>query len=144
MKNKRWIAHLSGVALMGTPLSLVAQPAGNHVPSVAGSLVSVVLALLFIILVIFLCAWFLRKIVGGNFVTNKAIEVKASQPVGAKERLVIVKVDGKHLLLGVTAGGIQHLAELSENCIAETPQSNGSFKEALTLQLKKSLGKHHE
>jgi flagellar protein FliO/FliZ len=104
----------------------------------------VVLALLFIILIIFVCAWFLRKLTGGNFASSKIIEVKASQALGAKERLVIIKVDGRHLLLGVTPNCISKLEELSENCIPEVSHNRVSFKEALSLQLKKSLGKHHD
>ncbi len=126
------------------PTSVIAKPSSSAVPSVTGSLVSVVLALMFILFVIFACAWFLRKFTGGGFATNKVIEVKANQPLGTKERLVIIKVDGRHLLLGVTPNSIQKIDELSEDCIPKVEAQKISFKDAFATQLKKSLGKHDE
>lgn len=131
-------------AFAAAPLTVLSKPASTNIPSVGNSLVSVVLALMFIILVIFVCAWFLRKVTGGGFAGSKVIEVKANQPLGTKERLVIIKVDGRHLLLGVTPNSIQKIEELSEDCIPSLEPQKISFKDAFATQLKKTLGKNDE
>ncbi|MGE8212602.1 MAG: FliO/MopB family protein, partial [Stenotrophomonas sp.] len=44
----------------------------------------------------------------------------ASLNIGAKERVVVVDVNGQQLLLGVTAGGISNLHQLPEP-LPQTP-----------------------
>jgi len=130
------------------PLSLSAVEKTSEkitkVPSMAGSVMSVVIALIFIIIVILVCAWLLRRLGGNQFHGNSAIEVKASHMLGTKERLVIIKVDGRHLLLGVTPQNIQRLDELSDTCIPVKSDAPVSFQQAFSSQVKKMMGKTDE
>ncbi|NVJ60325.1 MAG: flagellar biosynthetic protein FliO [Gammaproteobacteria bacterium] len=113
--------------------------------SLGTSVISVVIALVFIILVIFACAWVLKKISGQSSFSSGAIKIKSAHMLGAKERLVIVEVDGKHLLLGVTPNAINKIEQLSDNCIPVTDKKTlPNFQEAFKAQLKKALGKKDE
>ncbi|WP_144395183.1 flagellar biosynthetic protein FliO [Pleionea sediminis] len=116
----------------------------TQVPSLASSVVSVFIALVFIIIIIIACAWVLRRMGGAGFQKSADIKVCASHMLGAKERLVIIKVDGKHILLGVTPSSINKIEELSENCIEETSSDPISFQSAFSSQVKKMLGKRDE
>ncbi len=115
-----------------------------ELPSPAGSLVSVVLALVFVVVVILLCAWFLRRLQNGAFRSNACLKVVHQQMVGAKERLMVVEVDNKQLLLGVTAYQITPLAELSEdwnkNSLVQNESAPNNFQSLFARQLKASLG----
>lgn len=132
-----------GISTLAVP-ALAAEEKAKQVPSLASSVVSVILALIFIIAIIVACAWLLKRMGGGGFQKSAGIEVKASHMLGAKERLVIVKVDGRHLLLGVTPQSINKLDELSDDCITVEAPTQMSFQDAFSTQLKKMIGKNHE
>ncbi len=79
---------------------------------------SVVISLLFVLLLIIVVAAILRRFQpqGGK---SAGLKVITSMHLGTKERLVVVDVDGKQLLLGVTAQQITLLQTL------ETPLEVG-------------------
>jgi len=56
------------------------------------------------------------------------MKVVASLSVGAKERVVVVEVNGQQLLLGVTAGGINTLHTLPEPLPPPAPVRVPDFK----------------
>lgn len=127
--------------LVTTPLFSASESKAT-VPSASNSLMSVGVALLFILLVIFACAWLLRKLSGQNLGRNSLIKLKSSFMLGAKERLIVVEVDGKVLLLGVTAQNISKIEELSTDCLEQSESAQRpTFQEAFKSQLKKAMGK---
>jgi len=101
---------------MATSFTVWAQESqpqvGKHV---AGNLdvASVIMSLLLVLILIIACAFVLRKFQPkqGNV---SGMKVVTSLHVGAKERLVVVEVDDKQLLLGVTAQQITHLHTLDK------------------------------
>jgi flagellar protein FliO/FliZ len=70
--------------------------------------------LLFIVLLIFLIAFLLKKINGGSFVGGQSMEVVAALSVGTREKVVLVDVAGKQILLGVAPGRVSHLKDFDE------------------------------
>jgi flagellar protein FliO/FliZ len=75
---------------------------------------SMILSLLAVLLAIVVVAWILKKLqVGGNSVVN-GLKVVTSLNLGAKERLIVVQVGKKQLLLGVTGQQINLLETLAE------------------------------
>ncbi len=132
-----------GFSTLAIP-AIAAEEKARQVPTLASSVISVILALIFIIAIIVACAWLLKRMGGGGFHKSAAIEMKASHMLGAKERLVIIKVDGRHLLLGVTPQSINKLDELSDDCITVEAPTQISFQDAFSTQLKKMIGKNHE
>ncbi|MFC3853348.1 flagellar biosynthetic protein FliO [Salinispirillum marinum] len=93
---------------------ILAAPSST-VPTIGLSeVVTVILGLLFVLGIIFACAWLMRRFNGGSAVNGRAIKVLAVTPLGAKEKLVLVSVGQQQLLLGVTAQQISTLHALTE------------------------------
>jgi flagellar protein FliO/FliZ len=68
-------------------------------------------ALAIVLGIFFTCVWLLRK--SGNLGLNRSeLSLIAGLPLGMREKLVLVKVGEKQLLLGVTSGRIEKLLEL--------------------------------
>lgn len=102
-----------GTLLLALPAA--AAPRSDTVPTVGMSeITTVILGLLFVVGIIFACAWFMRRINGGTAVNGRAIKVLAVTPLGAKEKLVLVGIGQQQLLLGITPQQITTLHELAE------------------------------
>ncbi len=94
-----------------------AAPAGPQIgqhAAAAPSLFGAVLALLAVLALVIGLGWLLKRLPGSGFRPAEGMKVVASLSVGAKERVVVVEVNGQQLLLGVTAGGINTLHTLPE------------------------------
>ncbi|TMP43456.1 flagellar biosynthetic protein FliO [Pseudoalteromonas citrea] len=77
----------------------------------SSELVSVALSLLMVVLLIIGLGFFLKKL-NPNIGNNSDFKVVRSLPLGTKERLLVVEIDGKQLLLGVTPQNINYLHQL--------------------------------
>ena len=94
-----------------------ATPIGPQVSqdaAAAPSLFGAVLALLAVLALVIGLGWLLKRLPGSGFRPAEGMKVVASLSVGAKERVVVIEVNGQQLLLGVTAGGINTLHTLPE------------------------------
>lgn len=66
-----------------------------------------------IVLALFvLIAWLFQQLGKKTFVKAGLLSIKENVPIGTNERLVLVEVDDKWLLLGVTTGSINTLMTL--------------------------------
>ena len=79
--------------------------------------------------------WLLRKSGGLSLAGKGQLSVISGLSVGVREKLVLVKVGEKQLLLGVTPGRIDKLLELEGDARLfqnqENPQVNGLFAQKL-------------
>lgn len=84
------------------------------------------LALGFVIGLIFISAWLLKKMSKGGFWENQAnsgqIQVLTRTPLGDKRYLMVVAIAEKTLLLGVTPQNITLLSELDGFEIKDQPK----------------------
>ena len=94
-------------------------------------LAQLALQLVLILAIIVGSGWLLRRF-GRGVSTPGQIRVTAMRNLGGKERLVVVEIDGRYLLLGVSPGGLSTLHEF------ETPpepsaeaECGGEFDRAL-------------
>ncbi|MGB0940892.1 MAG: flagellar biosynthetic protein FliO [Marinomonas sp.] len=85
----------------------------------ASSIWKMLLSLAFVIALIPLSIWAMKKIqkVQGKF-GNTPIQILNVQALGAKEKLVVIEVDQQKLLLGVTGQSISLIKTLSEKNVA--------------------------
>ncbi|MCC4595520.1 flagellar biosynthetic protein FliO [Xanthomonas campestris pv. phormiicola] len=90
-----------------------ASGVGSAAPS-PPSLLGAVFALLLVLGLILGMAWVLKRLPGSGFRPADGLRVVASLAVGAKERVVVVEVNGEQLLLGVSPGGVRTLHRLPE------------------------------
>jgi len=88
-----------------------AAPVGQHAAAAPGLFGAVLLAVLALIVGL---GWLLKRLPGAGFRPAEGLKLVASLNVGAKERVVVVDVNGQQLLLGITAGGISALHALPE------------------------------
>jgi flagellar protein FliO/FliZ len=107
----------------GTPVAKVGQHAAAT-PSMFGA----VLALLAVLALIVGLGWLLKRMPGSGFKPAEGLRMVASLNVGAKERIVVVEVNGEQLLLGVTAGGINTLHRMPEPLPIPEPARLPDFK----------------
>lgn len=73
----------------------------------------VVVSLIFVLGLLYFCGFLMKRLreIGGP--AKGRLNVISSVSVGPKERVVVIEVPGKHLVLGVAAGGISKLHEMS-------------------------------
>ena len=111
---------------------------GHAVPSAGGStLLSVMMALVAVVVMIFLTAWLIKRFTGLSPINNRQIKVVASLPVGARERLVLVEVGGQQMLLGVTPQQINTLHRFEEPVVVPDKPGQMDFAQRLQAMLSK-------
>ncbi len=83
-------------------------------PSVISSisLIKVFLSLLLVLAFIAVMAWASRRLDRFKRLSNDTLKVEKTLSLGSKEKLVLIKVENKSLLIGVTANSINTLMEL--------------------------------
>ncbi|WP_143824517.1 flagellar biosynthetic protein FliO [Neiella marina] len=67
-------------------------------------------------------AWLWKRLMPSSLLGPSGMDVVASRHVGTKERLLLVKVGERYLLLGVTAHAINTLAEFSAEQLPDALQ----------------------
>lgn len=107
--------------------------------SVAGQVAQLLLGLLFIIGLIFLLGYLMRRIGPLAAQGGQHIRVLSSLPLGPRDRLMLVDVAGKQILLGASPGRISTL-HVFEEPIADVPAQGaptGDFAQKLQALLKR-------
>ncbi|MFJ2983922.1 MULTISPECIES: flagellar biosynthetic protein FliO [unclassified Pseudomonas] len=106
---------MSTAATFAAPASL-GVPADNLVG--LGLLGKTALALGLVMACVLLCGWLVSRLGARASAPDKVVQVVASTRLGQREKVVVVEVRGRWLVLGVTA---QHVACLSD---VEAPQAS--------------------
>jgi len=119
------------------PLLHESTSAGSLLLNLTGALAIVVVLIIVTALLMRRTRW------GGAIGSEKSLTVRQSVTLGQRERVVIVEVGERRLLLGVTPGGISLLTEL------ESPQAEeservvpGSFRQTWRQTLRKKSEDH--
>ncbi len=122
-------AVVSAVDAQGTTASSVTEPVAATAPVYSSSAKSIVIpaktnsasqlaslagGLALILVLIYGLSWFVKRFSQGGFLQNPTMKIVASMPLGTRERLMLVDVGGKQLLLGVTATQINTLQVFDE------------------------------
>ena len=104
----------------------------------AASVLQVLFSLLFVIAIIILFAWYLRRHQSSG-VLNQKMTVVAALSVGARERVVLVQLAGKQLLLGVSPGRVNLLQAYDQPVLDKNHATHhSSFAKLLAGHLKSS------
>lgn len=106
----------------------VADPVG------ASDFLKVFLGLAIIVAAIFFLAWMVKRVGYINTQMHGALKVIGGLSLTQRERLVLVQVGNKQLLLGVSPGRISTLHELAENIETSGPHNTSSESFAEKLQ----------
>lgn len=108
------------------------------IPDTQDQLLEVTLALIGIIVLIYGLAWFLKR--GKNLVPSAGIPMKTLGvlPMGVKEKIILVEVGSKQILLGMTPHNITSLATFDEPVMDSSQGKQSSF----STKLKEILSVH--
>lgn len=107
--------------------------------SPAGQILKMIAGLVVVLIMIFVVAWLARNYMGFNPAQNATLKTVAGVLVGQKERVVLVQVGERQLLIGVAPGQISllHVIEKGEEVTVAPPPPLSPFAE----KLKRSLGR---
>lgn len=102
-------------------------------------LTRVVTGLVCVVFIIILLSWILKRLNVVNLGSSKGFQFIASMTLGSKEKMVLFKVGGQYLLLGVGSGAVNVLYDFGE----QLPEgfdsdSKPSFAELLKSVVRKS------
>jgi len=86
--------------------TLQVKPGPAVLQTLAG--LAIVLALIFAL------AWMSKRLSGGALGSHKFMKILAVQPLGTKEKILLVEVGGQQMMLGVTPGRISMLHVFDE------------------------------
>ncbi|MCP5206446.1 MAG: flagellar biosynthetic protein FliO [Hahellaceae bacterium] len=98
--------------------------AEKDTPSSATSLLSMVLGLLFVITLIVVVAWGVRRFSTLHASGGKHIKVLSATMIGARERLALVEVGDKRILIGVTPQQINTLHVFAKEDIPDERETS--------------------
>jgi flagellar protein FliO/FliZ len=126
---------LTLIAMLLLPLAVAgAEPTAPPGFAGAGQVGKMIAGLLLMIVVIFALAAVLKRVNGLQRSLPGAIRVVSVTSVGARERLMLVEVGGRQLLVGAAPGRIQTLLVLDEPIAAPQAvagRAAGGFAERL-------------
>ncbi|WP_044011908.1 flagellar biosynthetic protein FliO [Legionella massiliensis] len=104
-----------------------------------GELLRVVGGLLIVVAAIVFLSWLLKRLNGGKFATTRGLKIIACMNLGTREKIMLINVANRFLLVGVTPGSINTLHDFGEDC-PDGFSSEGS-KASFSELLKSALGK---
>jgi flagellar protein FliO/FliZ len=100
-------------------------------PSFAGGLAQTLVGLAIVLALIFGAAWVLRRFNVGASPAGSALRLVASQPLGQRERVVLVEVGDQWLVIGVTPGSVSAIATLPKGALPAAPVAPPAFASLL-------------
>lgn len=99
-----------------------------------------------VLILIFSCSWMLKRFNINKFGMTNSLSVSGVLPIGAKEKVVVVDIEGTRLVLGVTATNITKLHTLdavdTSDVLPEegkVPPVSSDFSEKMKKIMKEGL-----
>lgn len=116
--------HPRTIVSLITMLAAAPAAAAATVPGPgAGDLLSLAGSLIVVIAAILAFGWLYARVKPGLGGDQNLIRIVATRPLGAKERLLIVEVADRQLLIGVSQGNMQTLHTLEQPVSASRPSA---------------------
>ena len=101
-----------------------------------GQIVEIVLALIAILLLIWGIAWFVKRFTGIGPQGGQHIKTIAVMPVGTRERIAVIEIGGRQIVVGITPQQITTLLELDQPL--DISPSGGEFARKLQTLLNRN------
>ena len=120
------------------PIVDIASPIGSD-PMSGGYLLQLIMGLIVVVICILVLAWVAKRVNGLQSSTDGMLKIIGGISMGSRERVVLLQVGEKQLLLGVSPGRINTLHVLDGNIenddLNSDSISGGSFSEKLKDKL---------
>ena len=101
--------------------------------------VTAVAGLLLVVFLIITIAWLIRRLGGMPMMGGQAMKVNTVLSVGAREKVVLVDIGEKQILLGVAPGRVSHLQSFDQPVINKA--NTDTHTEDFSSTIKSLLGK---
>lgn len=86
----------------------------NSLDHQGDNLLHVALSLLVVVVLIFLIAWFAKRLASLNGINSGVMSVKASLQLSPKEKLMVVQIGDEQVVIGVASGFVGHIKTLDK------------------------------
>ena len=124
------------VTILSISSSALAEEAGKdtYTGSVTtGTIAETFFALLLVIVAIFACSWLLKRFSPRIRRNIASTRILSSYALGRREKLMLIEIHNQRLLLGVTAGSIQLIKDLTDITSTDSETGNEPSREDETL-----------
>ncbi len=124
--------------------SLLISTVASALPAESSNLISrnelmrVIMGLLFVLLIIICLSWIVKRLNLVKVSSSKGFQSIASMTLGPKEKIILLKVGDRHLLMGVGASTVSLLYDFGEQL---PPGFDSENKPAFAEFLKTAVGK---
>jgi len=115
------------------PVSTVASSPGVD----SGAWLNAILGLIAVVSLIFLVAWFVKRFTGLAVSNQQQMRIISAIPVGTRERIALVEVADKQLLVGITQHNINLLHSFEEPVVNKNDKTGPDFASRLQSILSK-------
>ncbi|MGZ8094892.1 MAG: flagellar biosynthetic protein FliO [Methylosarcina sp.] len=106
----------------------------------AGDIAQWTMGLVMVLGVFFLCVWGVRRLSGITVNEADKMRVVGGLSLGMREKIILVQVGKKQLILGVTPGRIQALHVLEgEDCLIHEEMGPSTLKSGFALKLMQAI-----
>lgn len=136
---RQWLFAF-GLMLMGSAhaetVAKVTKLSQAPEPLAMGNVMSVMLGLVFVLLLLFVTAWMIRRLQRVSPHLDQVIQVQAQLSLGLKERVLLLRVGEENVLVGCTPGTIRTLHVWQGPALVSEPTATNAdflthFKSAL-------------
>ena len=133
-------SRLITVALLfaASPIRVLAEEAGEDggmgsgTPDIMTTALTLGLGLIVVVVLIVLSGWLVRRVQGLGGVNSQALKVVAVLSVGQRERVALIDVGEKQILIGVTPQSVRTLHVFDEPVVnSSQPTGSGDFAQKL-------------
>ncbi len=116
--------------------------------SPSGGILKMLLGLTVVLAVMALVVWLMKRMMPGIGGQQSVVRIVGSVSVGARERVVVLEVADRWIVVGVASGQVNGIAnleigavQLAESANSQLTPSLGTFTHPFAQWLKKSTGK---
>lgn len=109
-------------AKASAPKTLPVSSSSTPAVSTGAFFGEVMAGLILVLLMIFALAWLVKRMGAGSFLANQHMKIVASVAMGTRERVVVLDVGGKQVLLGITPQNINTLHVFDEPVISDVAE----------------------
>lgn len=115
-----------------------AAPPSLQAPIGSGDILSVGASLVVVVAAIMLCGWLYSRSQGLRIRGGGVISIIATQPLGPKERILLIEIADKQLLVGMTSTQVSTLHVFDEPVVRQEAgvEQRGNFSERLKVILR--------
>ncbi len=113
LKNIVWTS--AWLALLNMPVYAQVATTAANTPSPTGGIFKVLLGLAAVLMVMAGITWLLKRMLPGVSGQQSVIKVVGGVSVGTRERVVVLEVAGRWLVVGVAAGQVHGIADLEKD-----------------------------